>query len=138
MSWRRFVILAVLTLSVSACTTLKEVRGKTKFGPEFRHSGGPGRGTDLTRWTAQQGIDFKWENGWTTGIEYRRRDLDDGATDRDNGVWISVSYPLWKAEPNPKKNVDRRIEELEHRIAELEQQKVLTRVHAKGSSGGDS
>ena len=96
---------------------VKEIRSKTKFGPEFRHSGLVR--TSRTRWTAQQGIEFKWEKGVTTSMTYRRRDTDNGNGNNDNGVWFEVSFPLWKAEPKPDKNAAR-IRELERRLAALE------------------
>jgi hypothetical protein len=96
---------------------LKEVRSKTKFGPEFRHKGS--NRTNEVRWYAQQGFDFKWEKGITTGVTYRRRDVDGGSGDNDNGVWIDFSFPIWKA-PKKADALARRVVELERRLAQLE------------------
>ncbi len=100
---------------------LKEIRSKTKFGPEFRHKGS--NSTNSVRWTAQQGFDFKWKKGWSTGITYRRRDTDNGNGDNDNGVWLDFSFPIWKA-PKKKdkdsKKTSEYISELEQRITLLE------------------
>ncbi len=109
----------ILCLSVPLLTgcALKEIRSKTKAGPEFRH-----RGFDRTssnRWTAQQGLEFKWDNGVNTGLTYRRRDVDDGGGDNDNGVWLDISFPIWKAEQRPDNDAER-MAKLEQRVAELE------------------
>lgn len=119
------LVLSGLLAASSIGCGLREIRNKTKFGPEFRH-----RGSDRTngvRWTVQQGFDFKWDKGITTGIAYRRRDMDNGNGDNDNGVWFDVSFPVWKAKKKPDP-LKRRIEDLEKRLAELEAQ--------SGASGG--
>ena len=96
---------------------LQEVRGKTKFGPEFRDKSG--RKSEV-RWTSiQQGFEFKWDNGWKTGITYRRRDIDEGPGGNDNGIWFDFSYPLWKAPKEADASHDQ-IEDLEKRLAQLE------------------
>ncbi len=118
---RRILLTGALSLMVMAgCQqNLKEIRSKTKFGPSFKHKGS--KGTDSTRWTVQQGVEFKWKKGVKTGITYRRRDTDDGNGDNSNAVFIDFSFPLWKAEkkPDPMK---KRIKKLERRLAELESQ----------------
>lgn len=116
MNTRRLTACLVLLWLVSGCA-LKEVRSKSKFGPEFRHKGS--NRTDAVRWTVQQGFEFKADNGISTGITYRRRDTDDGSGDNDNGVWIDFSFPIWRAEKEPDAAV-RRVEELERRLARLE------------------
>ena len=78
-----FVGVSLIVMSSGGCM-LKEVRAKTKFGPEFRHSGT--KNTNRVRYSVQQGMDFKWTNGTSTGITYRRRDDDDGGGNNDNGV----------------------------------------------------
>lgn len=101
---------------VSGCA-LQEVRSKSAFGPEFRHKGS--NRTDAVRWTVQQGFEFKWDKGISTGITYRRRDTDDGNGDNDNRVLLEFSFPIWKAKKAPNVTAQR-VEELERRLAELE------------------
>ncbi|UCE61900.1 MAG: hypothetical protein JSU63_09215, partial [Phycisphaerales bacterium] len=79
-----------LALAFLPGCTLVEIRSKSKTGPEFRH-----RGVDRTnsiRWYAQQGFEFVWRddnnNKITTGVTYRRRDIDNGNSDNDNGVFF--------------------------------------------------
>jgi len=96
---------------------LKEVRSKSKFGPSFQHSGL--NRTDSTRWTAQQGVEFKWSDGLKTGITYRRRDTDDGNGNNDNAVFVDFSFPIWKAEKEPDP-LKKRVRKLEKRVKELE------------------
>lgn len=112
------IVLSLMVTLASGCA-LKEVRSKTKFGPEFRHKGS--NRTNEVRWYAQQGFDFKWEKGITTGVTYRRRDVDGGSGDNDNGVWIDFSFPIWKA-PKKADALARRVVELERRLAQLEVQ----------------
>ena len=119
MEIRRILLTGGLALILlTGCQAkLKEVRAKTKFGPSFRHKGA--KRTDSVRWTVQQGFDFKWDNGITTGVDVRRRDVDDGTGDNTTGVFFRVSFPVWKAEkkPDPLKE---RVRKLEKRLAELE------------------
>lgn len=110
-------LVVLLLVSGAAGCSLQEVRGKNKFGPEFRRSGL--RNTHGTRWTAQQGLEFKWDNGVNTGVTYRYRETADGVDDKDNGVWFEVSYPLWKKKKQPD-GLALRVEALERRLAELE------------------
>ena len=112
----RVVVLFCLAPRLTGCA-LEEVRSETKVGPEFRHRGS--NRTNRDRWTAQQGIQFKWDKGISTGLTYRRRDTDDGGGDNDNGIWFDVSFPLWKAKKRPDA-VTERVAELERRLAELE------------------
>lgn len=112
------IVLSLMVTLASGCA-LKEVRSKTKFGPEFRHKGS--NRTNEVRWYAQQGFDFKWEKGITTGVTYRRRDVDGGSGDNDNGVWIDFSFPIWKA-PKKADALALRVVELERRLARLEVQ----------------
>ena len=53
-------VVLVLVSGTAGCS-LQEIRGENKFGPEFRRNGL--RNTHATRWTAQQGLEFKWDNG---------------------------------------------------------------------------
>jgi len=111
-------------LLASGCA-LQEVRSKSKVGPEFRHSGATN--TNSERWHVEQGIDFKWDNGVTTGLSYRRRDVNDGNGDNENRVLFEFSFPLWKAESQQAK--------LKRRLALLETR--LTRLEAAAQNGAD-
>jgi len=116
MSIRLILVGGVLVYCLPGCA-LQEIRSKTKVGPEFRHKGS--NSTNAERWTAQQGIEFKWDTGISTGLTYRRRDTNHGTGDNDNGVWFEFSFPLWKA-ANKKSELERRVETLEERLAALE------------------
>jgi hypothetical protein len=110
----------VVCVGLSSCLigcALQEVRSKTKMGPEYRHRGNDR--TDQVRWTVQQGVDFKWDKGVTTGLTYRRRDMDQGNGDNDNGVWFDFSFPIWRAPKKPDRLTER-VEVLEKRLAEVE------------------
>lgn len=96
-------------------STVTEVRGKTSFGPEFRNRG---NNTHETRYDVRQNIDLKWDNGWSTGVTYRRRDVDEGSGDSENLVLFDVGYPIWKAPKKPDKTAAR-IEELEQQVQEI-------------------
>ena len=128
----------LMALLVSGCA-LKEVRSKSKFGPEFRDRGDR---TNEVRWTSiEQGFDFKWDRGWKTGITYRRRDTDEGGGGNDNGVWIDFSFPIWQAERAPDTTA-KRIEVLERRLAQLESdrasaggERVAERVRRQDEGG---
>jgi hypothetical protein len=67
----------------------------------------------------QEGLEFKWDQGVTTGVTYRRRDVNEGTGDHDDGVWFEFSFPVWKAEEKPDSTAHR-LEALEKRLAELE------------------
>ncbi len=120
---RLIVILpAVICVAIAAAgCALQEIRSKSKFGPEFRHSGSDR--TNAVRWYAQQGFDFIWSdqkgNKITSGITYRRRDVDEGGGDNDNGIWLDFSFPIWRA-PSKANKSNVRICSLEERIAMLE------------------
>jgi len=112
------ILAAGLLVAGTGCQMkLKEVRSESKFGPSFQHRGSDR--TDSTRWTVQQGVEFKWSDGFKTGIAYRRRDTDDGNGNNDNAVFVDFSFPIWKAkqEPDPLK---KRVKKLEKRVEELE------------------
>ena len=100
----------------SGCA-LQEVRGKTAFGPEFLHSGT--NSTNEVRYDARQGLELRWNNGVTTGVTYRRRDVDEGSGNNDNLVLFEFGYPIWKASKSEDK-LPERVEELEKRLRELE------------------
>ena len=111
-------IAVCMMLALAGCQLeLREVRGKTKFGPAFRHKGS--NRTDRVRWTAQQGIQFKWKKGINTTVTYRRRDVDDGTGSNDNAVFFSISYPLWEAKKASRSD-KKRIKRLEKRLKRLE------------------
>jgi len=114
---KRLIIPCVAAACLVSGCSLQEVRSKSKFGPEFRHSGT--KNTDKARWSAQQGVELKWEKGITTGLTYRRRDDNDGGGNNDNGVWFDFSFPLWKAKKKPDTQT-KRIEMLEKRLAALQ------------------
>ncbi len=124
---------AVLVLAVSGycggCQkpALTEVRGKTSFGPEFRHGGTTNRAE--IRYDARQAVELRWDNGWTSGLTYRRRDIDNGSGDNENLFLFEVGYPIWKA---PKKE-EKKAEGLQKRVDDLE--KELAGLREKFSSG---
>ena len=105
----------VLLALLSGCA-LEEVRSKNKFGSEWRHSGS--RSTAEERYSVEPGFEFKWDKGISTGVSYRRRDIDNGSGDSDNGLFVDVSFPIWKKPKGQAKS--ERVEELEQRVAELE------------------
>ena len=110
------IMIGVLLLSVAGCT-LQEIRSKSKFGSEYRHSGI--NRTDSVRWSALQGVEFKWDKGINTAFTYRRRDVDNGNGNHDNGVWFELSFPIWRA-VKPPDPMAKKITELEMRLAQLE------------------
>lgn len=112
-------LLAVSVLLVSGCS-LQEVRSKQRVGVEYRYSGGSE--SNLQRWTVQQGLEFKWQDGVSTGLVYRRRDNDDGESDHDDGVWFDVSYPIWRAERKPPPSDKDQIAQLRRELAAIRQQ----------------
>lgn len=105
----------VLTL-LSGCA-LKEIRSKTRVGPEFVHSGSTN--TNSERWMVEQGLEFRWDKGITTGVVYRRRDVDDGNGNNENRVLLEFSFPLWKAE-SQQATLARRVQHLQNRLDALE------------------
>jgi hypothetical protein len=109
---------AMLGLLLPGGCALQEIRGKTSFGPEYRNRGDS---TSEVRYDGRQAVEFRWDKGMTTGLTYRRRDVDNGSGDAENLFLFEVGYPLWKAPAKPDK-ADARIAELEQRISELETQ----------------
>ena len=73
------------------------------------------------RYSVEEGLEFRWDKGWTTGLTYRRRDIYEGAGDNDNGLGFDFSFPLWKAPKKPDATAQR-VEELEKRLAAVEGQ----------------
>ncbi len=127
-----------LAILLSGCA-LQEIRSKSKFGPEFRTKGAGSSKSHKTRWTARQGVEFKWDKGISTAVTYRRRDDDNGHGDHDNGVWFEVSFPIWKArkKPTDQAALMRRVEQLERHLAELESQpdRLVQSQRAQESEG---
>lgn len=111
-----FAMLATGCLLSGCKAKPTELRGKTSFGPEFRNRG---NNTSEVRYTAQQGFEMKWDNGWTTGVQYRRRDVDEGSGDNENRVLVEVGYPIWKAPKKEDKATDRRIQKLQEEVEEM-------------------
>lgn len=112
---RSVVIFLPLALVLSGCA-LQEVRGKTMFGTEWRHSGNAS--TSDERYTELQGIELKWDKGISTSAAYRRRDVNEGNGDKDDGVFLEISYPLWKA-PKKEDATAKKVAALEREIEEL-------------------
>ena len=116
--------LLALCVAVTGCksSTVTEVRGKTAFGPEFRNLG---NNTSEVRYDARQNIELKWDNGWTNGLTYRRRDVDEGSGNNENLFLFDVGYPIWKAPKKPDKtaqqiqNLEEQIQEMRARLAAL-------------------
>ena len=129
----------VVGLLGSGCSMqLKEIRGKTKFGPEFRNA----VGRSQERWTSiDQEIEFKLANGWSTIVSYRRRDVNDGFGGNDNRILLGFSYPIWKQPKKPDATL-LRIRALEERLAQVEGAQQADRStrptadHPQEASGG--
>lgn len=113
--WACVTVAGLAILPAAGCA-LKEVRGKSAFGPEFRHSGN--NGTEEVRYDARQGVEFRWDKGITTGLTYRRRDVDEGSGDNENLFLFEVGYPIWLA-PKTEDKLAQRVSELERQLAEL-------------------
>lgn len=126
-----FILLGALLPGCSGWT-LSEVRGKNAFGPEYRNRG---NGTSEVRYDVRQAVDLRWNNGWTTGVSYRRRDVDEGSGDNENRVLLEVSYPIWKAPKKPDKTAQQ-IENLEEQIEEMRTR--MAALKAPASNGGQS
>ncbi|MEE9296208.1 MAG: hypothetical protein V3W34_14775 [Phycisphaerae bacterium] len=110
--------LVVLLVGLITCgCRLTEIGSKHKLGVEYRHSGANDH--EAQRYTFRQGLVFKWDDGSDTTITYRRRDVNDGAGDHDDGVWIEFSYPVWKAPDRRKDDLSRRVQALERQVASL-------------------
>ncbi len=140
---------AILLVPLVAClaesggcksSSVTEVRGKTSFGPEFRNRG---NNTSEIRYDARQAVELRWDNGWTSGVTYRRRDIDGGSGDNENLVLFEVGYPIWKAPKKPDKTVlqieelQRQIGELQSRIAGVDSQSGHSTHMAKTDESGD-
>lgn len=123
--WAVLILVAVVAALGAGCQ-LREIRSRSKVGPQFRHRGS--NRTNSVRWAAQQGFDFKWKNGITTGVTYQRRDTDNGNGNNDNGILFRVSFPIWKAKKKPDP-LQKRIAKLEERLAELEAMVKESRAH---------
>ena len=112
------LILTILVSTSSGCA-LREIRTKTKFGVEARHTNDDK--SDVERYLVQEALQFKWDNGVDTSLIYRRRDVSNSESgDSDDGVWFEIGVPIWKAPKKPDE-VKTRMATLERRVAELEQ-----------------
>lgn len=118
-------VAAFSLLLVSGCSwQLQSVTGKTKFGPEFRRNSSH---RNSTRWTSiEQEIELKWDNGWSTLLGYRRRDVDDGGGGDDNRFNIGFKYPIWKRS-KVSDGAERRYNDLERRLTQLERENANLR-----------
>lgn len=142
------VIIAGMMAGLVGCkATISEVRGKTSFGPEFRNRG---NNTSEIRYDARQGIEIKWDNGWTTGVTQRYREIDNGAGDQEFLTLLEVGYPIWKPAKKPDKaeQSSQRVEEMEHELAALRatvaemrtepsKERRLAKTGVEGSSSPD-
>lgn len=117
MATYRHLLSGMVFLALLSGCALEEVRSKNKFGSEWRHSGA--RSTAEERYSIEPGFEFKWDKGISTGVSYRRRDIDNGSGDSDNGLFVDFSFPLWKRPKGEAKTAER-IEKMERRLAELE------------------
>src|SRR5262245_3626804 len=94
---------AVLAILLTCACTLQEIRNKNSGGPEWRTKGAGDDKSHSVLWYVSEGLDFEWDNGVTTGVNFRRRDEDGGSGQIDNGLFFEVSFPLWKKpKPAPK------------------------------------
>jgi hypothetical protein len=99
------------------------------LGPEFRNRG---NNTSEIRYDLRQAAELRWDNGWTTGITQRYREVDGGSGDQEFLTLFEVGYPLWKAPKKPDKTA-MQIEELQRQIGELQSQ-----LAGANSQGGHS
>lgn len=109
-------LFALAALASAGCQ-LNEVRSTHGFGAEWRHQG-EGR-TEHQRFSVEPGLEFVWDNGVETGLSYRRRDDNEGPGNHDDGLFVQLSFPLWKR-PKEKDTSELRIAELERRLSALE------------------
>ena len=129
--------LSVAGLLGSGCktTSLAEIRGKSGAGTEFQHDGL--KGTDQMRHYAVQGVELKWDSGWTTGLTYRLRDVQEGNGNIENLVLLEIGYPIWKAAKKPDKTAER-VDQLERELREVRAQMAASRAPATDSSVASS
>lgn len=112
-----WILLVLILLPGCKSISISEITGKSSFGPEFRNFGD---GTSDIRYTAIQGFDLKLSNGWTTGVSYQRRDVDDGGGDNENLVLFEIGYPIWKASKKSEKTANQlRLHKLGNELHEL-------------------
>jgi hypothetical protein len=109
--------------------SVNEVRGKTSFGPEIRHRG---TNTDEVRYDARQNVELRWDNGWTTGLTYRNRAVDEGSGDNEHLFLFEVGYPIWKAPKKPDKTAER-FEDLQRQVEELRSRLAATSDRSSAS-----
>jgi len=122
-------VVFILLVSFSLSCSLEEIRLVSEGGVEYRRNNFDK--SERERYTVQEKVDFKWEDGVNTAVTYRRRDVSDGPSgDHDDGVWFEIGFPIWKR-PKPQDPTIARIEALERRIAQLESELKL--VNDNGS-----
>jgi len=92
------IALMISIALMCGCNNLKEIRMKNKFGPEFRTKGAGDDSTHDVRYSIEHGYQFVWENGISTDISYRRRDISGGDGGHDNGVRVGITIPIWQKE----------------------------------------
>ena len=135
MAFQRHMFGGVILLTLTFGCALEEVRSKNKFGSEWRHSGS--RSTAEERYSVEPGFEFKWEKGVSTGLSYRRRDIDNGSGDSDNGLFVDFSFPIWKR-PKAEAKTAERMEALERRLAEVEAAQAERLAGPSGAAGDGS
>lgn len=99
--------------------TVQNIHSTGRVGPDIRETDS---GTNNNRWTAQTGFEATTYNGHKFGLEYRRRDTDNGIGNNDghdDSVWLTWSVPVWKDTSRPNKEKQKE-KQLEQRIAALE------------------
>lgn len=85
---KKIAALIIISLTLTGCSSLTEIRHKNSIGQEFRESS--------DRNSIQEGLEFSFENGIKTGVSYRYRFTDNDDDQAEHGVWLEFSYPLWK------------------------------------------
>jgi len=105
---------------------VQHIESKGRVGPDIRETDS---GTNNNRWTAQTGFEATTYNGHKFGLEYRRRDTDNGIGNNDghdDSVWLTWSVPVWKdtSRPNKEKQLEQRIAALERRLADQDRPQV--------------
>lgn len=90
-----FAALGFFLLTAPACmSSVQEVRGKYKYGAEFRNSDTDNK---FRSSPVNAGLKFKMSNGLNYTADYRYREVlnKNSQTDNDQGVWVGVEFPLW-------------------------------------------
>ena len=138
--WSVAIVIPVAALAlVAGCNkswSLTEVRGKTSFGPEYQQQT---NGTHQVRYDGRQGLELRWDSGWTTGVTYRHRWIEEGQESHEDLVLFEVGYPIWKPakKPEPAKTAER-IDELEREVEELREKMAGSAPSEPASSVADA